>query len=289
MPTTTVTDTSVGSTEQPTIELEPELDAVGIEFEYPVAAEPDRAPATSAIRSRDLRNEVSGDWVLGEPDVPTGRMTGDHVGAEITSAVLNLHSTQPEVWYYRTIQEAEQMGYPFAATGYGETVFGLHLHISSLPDEKAHALFEMCQEPWMRVFVCSSVSQYSADPWRHGGVGSRGMNGERSFGNSRILRPDRRGPDNHFEWRLPEPVLPNHFGMVMHFLRLLEVEGVDAAREYALDAVENADERLTAVQQYQYYREHADDFLDVCADENTGRGGTDAHAAEYMMEIMGDQ
>jgi len=284
MPVTEVR--SIGDGVQSASRSDFELDTIGIEFEYPVARSADNAPATYAERSRNLQATMPGyPWELdeNEDDIPTGYMGRDHVGAEITSAELNLHTTRPEVWHYRTIQKATELGYPFAATGYGDTVFGQHLHLSSLPRRKAEALFDMSQEDWFRMFVCSSLSPTSLDPWRHGGVTSRDIGGaEFMGGNQTIVVECPYGEPDHYEWRLPEPMLPEHFGMVMHFLRLLETDGAEEARSYAREAVWDTDNRLTAVQQYRLY-----DRRDAWSGrEQEPDNQTDSSAARFVAGLM---
>jgi len=283
-----VTEVELRSTSGTDTQASFDLDTIGIEFEYPVARSAERAPATYAERSRAFDNAYppgSDEWTLNEneADIPTGYVGSDHVGAEVTSAELNLHTTQPEVWHYRTIQKATELGYPFAATGYGDTVFGQHLHLSSLPRRKAEALFDMSQEDWFRMFVCSSLSPTSLDPWRHGGVTSRDIGGaEFMGGNQTIVVECPYGEPDHYEWRLPEPMLPEHFGMVMHFLRLLETDGVEEARDYAYERVHEADDRLTAVQQYRLYDER-DAWT---GDEMEPGDYNDAEAVRVVSEVM---
>jgi hypothetical protein len=283
-----VTEVELRSTSGTDTQASFDLDTIGIEFEYPIARSAERAPATYAERSRSFDNDYppgSDEWTLdeNEADIPTGYVGSDHVGAEVTSAQLDLHTTQPEVWHYRTIQKAAELGYPFAATGYGDTVFGQHLHLSSLPRRKAEALFDMSQQDWFRVFVCTSLSPTSLDPWRHGGVTSGDItDGDFAGGRQSVVVACAHGEPDHYEWRLPEPMLPEHFGMVMHFLRLLETDGVEEARSYARDAVWDADNRLTAVQQYRLY-----DGRDAWSGrEQESDNQTDPSAARFVAELM---
>lgn len=252
-------ETEVNPLDSPSIDVETttEIDTIGIEFEYPVEG----GGPGQARRSNSLYNEIGyNPWELDDyisTEVPTGDMTSDHVGAEITSDTLNLHSNEPELWYAGTIDRAEEMGYEFAATGHGQTVFGLHLHLSEIPEEKAEALFDMCQEGWMRVFVCSSLSETSCDPWRHGGIGQNHIRGEVNWdGRQYVMNP--RGGDGHYEWRLPEPMQMDHFMMVLRFLRILDVEGIEEARDYAEGRVLDRDERLTTVDQYRMMESHVE-------------------------------
>lgn len=263
------------------VEPEFELDEIGVEFEYPVRASDSDYPSLHAHQSHPLYNGNPGSWDLGLEDVPTGRMTRDHVGAEITSSVLDLHTTQPEVWYQATVNRAEELGFPFAANGWGETNFGLHMHLTNLSREKAEELWEVCQNNWMRVFLCASIGPNSADPWRHGGVSGDCIHGRRDWDYQRVMNS--RG-SRHYEWRLPEPVLPDHFAMIMHFLRLVEIEGVEFAAEYARERVETRDDRLTAIQQYRIADEEWSRWPENGAMDSGPR--TDSSAAEYMVNLM---
>lgn len=277
-----------------------DIDTIGVEFEYPIARNPENAPATYAEDSTPLRNMVwygeeeadtfgsrGGDrsWPISPNEIPEGQMDRDHVGAEITSAQLDLHTTQPEAWFVGSIQRAEDMGYSYAASGSGDTCFGMHLHLSEVPQRKAEGLLEISRQPWFRTFICSSVGPDSADPWRHGGVNTSGLSGERNFDRQRVVN-NRRG-EGHYEWRLPEPVMPDHFEMVMHFLRLLETDGVAEARQYARGRVDAADERLTAVQQYQMYRDRDDDYVDRVRTAADGTAsGVNRQAARFLINLM---
>lgn len=274
-----VESVSVGST---TVDVNPELNNIGIEFEYPIAGD-NHYPSLRGRRSGSfLSDNQNLSLPEGYEDVPTGRMTGDHVGAEVTSSILDLHTNEPELWYRAVIELGDQQGYPFAANGYGSTNFGLHLHISNLPEVKARSLYHLCQEDWFRLFVCASMNEMSADPWRHGGVSNRDLRGERNFSRQYIV--NRRSGNGHYEWRFPEPMLPEHFDMVLHFLRLLEVDGFDAAEEYARDAVYGNDQRLTVVQQHEILQDEVDGW--PTEEAMRGENRTDASAARTAMDIL---
>lgn len=305
------------TTVEPTVDIPDtltELEYVGVEFEYPVAERPRIVPVSNALESYDLRYEVEDEWLLDHvPDVPNGHMTGDHVGAEITSSPMLLHTTQPEVWYNATIERAEQMGHPFAAVGRHEsTNFGLHLHLSPLTDEKAEALYELAQTDWARVFFCASVNSRGADPFRHGGCEdpwrARWWNGgeydarETHDGEMETTTSILRGCGNrtdvsyngdiggHYEFRLPEPMLPDHFSAVLHFLRLLDVDGPERAEEYASELVYEANPILTPVQQYERLSNDPE-WFDGAFSHNMGRPvnrRNNSDAAEFMAGIMGD-
>lgn len=252
---------------------------VGIELEYPVG------DLFYGDDSSSLRREVgrSEDWVIPDTTIPVGQMTGDHVGAEITSDILDLHSSDPLIWYRQSIERAEDMGYPFAATGYGYTNFGLHHHLSEMEQEQAAAIEEFCAEPWTRVFFCTSVRQGSIDPWRHGGV-SRQSHDERwgVCGTARRVSRD----SQHYEFRLPEPMPVEQYELFLDFLRRVDLFGIDNAREFVAEKVVQKDGRLAAIQQYQQLREENDDFPMQNGIDH--RNEYDQRAAEFLVELMGD-
>lgn len=279
MPVETLTPELTDASSGVTIDDSTELDTIGIELEYPVAETTEDIPVAYSCTSRNLRDEVGRQSSVPAGNAPYGTMTSDHVGAEIISQQLDLHTTAPEVWYNQTINYAQELGYPFSPSGHGETSFGLHMHMSDLSEEKAREMTELSREHWFRLFVCTSLDEESADPWRHGGLSSSDMEGRRNgFRASGIMNNYGTG---HYEWRLPEPMYPEHLAMVMHFLRLVESDGVDAARDYAYDAVHSGDERLTAVKQFQVLDNP--EWRRVAVEEDTF---TDPEVAERTIEIL---
>lgn len=253
-----------------------DLTSIGIELEYPVAPEPEEVPAASAFRSHDLRGWFSeGEWL---PDFGDNRgyVGSDHTGAEITSGILDLHSDEPERWYRGTIRASEEARHPFAATGYGSTYFGLHMHVSSLRDSPRAAIGAACDDEWARVFFCSSISETSLDPWRHYSSSSPGN----------PFRRDRRGESDHYEFRLPEPVLEDHFDLIMEFWRKVEADSPEDAIDFARELVHDRDERLTPVVQYNQLRDTMDDWpTEVCFTDEEG-DPTDRSAAEWFHDLM---
>ena len=289
MPEAITTDTAHPvATPEISAETTHEIDTVGIEFEYPtVASTSQETPWMDAARSRSLRDAVGvhNDWILEgvvDNNIPIGKMTSDHVGAEITSDQLRLHSTEPELWHAGTIETATEMGHPFAPTGLGETNFGAHLHLSEIPPEKAEFLYEISTEPWFRMFVCTSMKPGQVDPWRHGGVSSRDMREGRPFDAQYIVKPCH--GTGHYEWRLPEPTDPQHFAAIMHFLRLLDIDGTEAAQEYAENLVFGGDTRLMAVRQYNYLKDNYDTFPHGVAHRDERY--TTPEVADRIIDIM---
>lgn len=260
-----------------------QIGRIGIELEYPIADNADNAPATRARNSGDLRRHPNYSTFVDLGVVGGGHPGSDHVGAEIGSPILDLHSEQPEQWYVRAIRQAIDLGFPFAACGYGDTVFGLHFHIDSLDTDEWHALSEMMCEDWSRAFFCASVRPDNASPWRGSGVGSPCFRDE-SYTPGHA---DHRGPDGHYEFRLPEPGLPDHVSMMFHFFRLMEHDGPEAARQYARSRVEERDPRLTGIQQFRAFEERYDDFPERAVQNLSGRSSDEEYARHFAEEIMG--
>lgn len=256
-----------------------ELDHVGFELEYPATrGEPPAAPANQ--NSRSMSDDYPGAWpVQGVPDSARGSCGTDHCGAEIRSGVMDLHTYQPETWYNESIRLGEEEGYTFAATGRGRSVFGLHTHLSPIdPDIVERITEETSSNEWCRVFFCASIDENSLDPWRHYRSSSPGhpFRGPRT----RTETSD----DDHYEFRLQEPVLPEHFELVCDFWRKVETEGVEAALDYARDLVLSKDERLTAIQQYRQLDERHDEWpTEQALNENNA---TDPAVAEWFADLM---
>lgn len=290
----TQVDIQPDSTASPDIDVTRDLTNIGIELEYP-RYDPDEAsypaPVAAAEYSGDLREEAQSrdfGWLdmSEEYEPPGGYMGRDHTGAEITSPPLPLHSDLPERWYRASINAAEAMGHQYAATGDGATNFGNHLHLSSVSTELREAITEMCQEPWARLFWCSSIHRDSADPWRHGGIAEASLTGRPNhdgFRNETPI-PQRESHNDHYEFRLPEPVLPETFSLWMDFFREAEYRGPDAAVDFARAAVFNAEERLTSVQQYRWLENNVDRWPDQRALSNDNV--TSRRVAERVVEIM---
>lgn len=258
------------SRSNPTYTTVPEvnLDTVGIEFEVPLMGSGPEGAETAAQADRlysDARDEYNQRWPHG------GRVQSEHTGIEIPSEQLDLHD-DPTAWYRSTIQTIDEMGYEFVPTGYGQDQFGLHHHISQLEREKAEAFEEVAEEPWLKVFCCTSINRNSADPWRH-------------YGHRLIPARGRRG-QGHYEWRLPEPMEPEQHELVIEFLRTMETVGAEEAIAFAKEKVETFDQRLGAINRYETLAGEYDNWPDeqtVTQDRNT-----DPELAHYMIDLMGD-
>jgi hypothetical protein len=159
-------------------------------------------------------------------------------------------------WYDTVVDIMEHdFGEPMEPVGRMESnTAGLHIHLSPLAEETAQRLYEWSQEPWMQVFVCSTLVDWDDPAPTTSVVRDRHSNYLRFRGTDmrNVTRYNAvhmvgSPSSGHYEWRLPEPMMPAHFELVVEFLRRLYNDGPDEARQYAMDLVTNADERLTAV------------------------------------------
>jgi hypothetical protein len=230
---------------------------IGPEIEYPASPEPRttfEAGGRNVRRAREWAREHFGNANTSIAGVETTFGTDGTVGAEIRPNTGNgiLYRNVDE-WYDELIDVMErdfgEALEPVGRMGDGGSTAGYHLHLSPLDEDTARTLWEWSQEPWMQVFVCSTLvgpdrNNTTAAVYRGEHSGYCRLN---DFDSGRYNAVHRvgRGSD-HYEWRLPEPMLPDHFALVMEFLQRLYFDGADEARSFAQELVANADERITA-------------------------------------------
>lgn len=206
---------------------------LGIELEYPLAG--DRPMQDRARGSRDLYHAVRNDESR-DPFYATDTRDST-VGLETVSDVIDLWDGQE--WLERNVALLEhEYNAPYGPCGLhgrGGSA-GLHLHLSPLTSEQARALYELSTDPYVRGLVCTSPVADHAPYYqlhRHRYVSFRGFDSGRSCVNHRG-----RG---HYEWRLPEPMLPEHFHNVCRFIELITQDEYDEAQAYAQACVEAGD------------------------------------------------
>lgn len=216
--------------------------SVGLEVEYPTMGSNDEYLVSRGRQSNELQSRVGG------MPAGLGRATYDGtVGLEVVSDVLDV--SDGAGWYKEVINHLESdYDAPFQPTGLlssGSTA-GLHIHLSSLDDSEARELYEISQTPWAKVLFCTSIA--SGDDGVTWPVfrGGRYCQMDSNLAGSRYnCVNSRRG--GHYEWRMPEPVAPEHIDIVMKFLDFFH-QDPEIARDYAQELLDDADDRITAIQ-----------------------------------------
>lgn len=211
---------------------------IGIEVEYPGMNDSDEKFVNRGRSTNDLSDIP---W----PSSIGGRAVYDGtVGLEVVSDQLDLADATN--WYKDVIEHVEEehneMHQPVGLMD-GSTA-GLHIHLSSLSREQARELYEISTTPWAKVLFCSSIAmdgESAAWPVFRGGSYCR-MNFDSS---GRYDCLNSRG-GGHYEWRMPEPMVGEHMEIVVKFLRLFE-QSPEAAREYAQEVLDDADDRITSI------------------------------------------
>jgi hypothetical protein len=216
---------------------------IGIEVEYPKQNRSDERYKNRGGSSGSIRREIR------DGDLPVNAR-GVHDGT-VGLEVINPDPMQLEdatSWYYDVVESVEAYsGDPMQPTGLmkdGNTA-GLHLHISELSSEEAHELYDLSTTPWAKILFCTSIATDGDGvswPVFRGGRYCR-MNTS-NFSDRYNCVNDRGG--GHYEWRMPEPMDPDHFEIVVRFLSLFKQES-ELAYEYAQELLDDADERITAI------------------------------------------
>lgn len=212
--------------------------SIGIELEYPRRGS-DELFVHRGRDSDDLRRRVDH---VGRPDA--NPVYDGTVGLEVVSSILELQDAVG--WYHDVLEYLnEEHGEEHQPTGLmrrGSTA-GLHIHLSSLSESQARALYEMSTEPWLQVLVCTSIAVTDDQPtWP---VFRGGSYCRPSFDEGRYSVVNSRG-GGHYEWRLPEPMTPGNVEVLAKFLRAFE-QSPEAAREYGQRVLNDADDRITSI------------------------------------------
>lgn len=208
---------------------------IGLEVEYPLA---DGHPLKNEAQSSgNIVSHLNDDgWPL------RGRATRDPtVGAEIVSDPP-LKVDDAESWYAECIEYIEESyGVQHAPTGMvHNSTAGLHMHISPLTLSEAEKLSEWSSEPWLQVFVCTSICEKEAPHYRVFRDDYCRLQRSVDSGDRYSVVNERSRTRGHYEWRLPEPMTTGHLPYVMEFLKLFKYDP-DKAKEYALEVTEKED------------------------------------------------
>ena len=219
---------------------------LGVEIEFPAndGSEPLTAPGESTNDFCDEARHGSNRW-RDHSDFGVMHYDGT-VGAEI----VNPDPLQPVDavnFYDETLELAEaEYGKVFEPTGMmkGGSTAGLHIHLSPLSEDKAKRLAKMSKKPWMQVFACTSVAQ-TGSPEMPVFRGENYCNLVDSLRGSRYNAVNHRSGD-HYEWRLPEPMTPQHFRHLMKFLNIFE-DDPDAAEDFAKWCLRRREDEITSI------------------------------------------
>lgn len=221
---------------------------IGLEVEWPRLGNDDELFVDRGRRSRALQSEVPAHL----PGMSHTRNDWDGtVGMEIvTDPPLPLADV--ENWYRDVLEvvraEFDADYQPCGLMNSGSTA-GCHVHLSPLSRGQAEALFRMSQTPWMKVLFCSSIARDDNDsvtwPVFRGGQYCAMEMGDHGPGQAHYQCVNYRGGD-HWEWRLPEPMIPENISVLVEFLRAFE-QSPEAAQEYAQRVLDDADDRITSI------------------------------------------
>lgn len=213
---------------------------IGIEIEYPAVADGEkyvhRGDSTNGLQTEaHLPSHIGGSCVYDAT-----------VGAEFVSDPLALEDA--ESWYRDVIEfvEAEyNTEYQPVGLMRGGNTAGTHIHISDLTEEQARELAELSDEPWMQILFCSSIANDDSDglTWP---VFRGGRYCQMEYNPSEHYAVVNHRGHGHYEWRLPEPMAPDHIDILTTFLRAFE-QSTDAAIEYAQEVLDNGDDRITSI------------------------------------------
>jgi len=217
---------------------------VGIELEFPRMGHGDEFLADRGNDSSRLQSEVCDH---GLPPHLEARPTYDGtVGLEIVSDVLDVADASN--WYYEVLDymrgEYNADLQPTGLMANGSTA-GLHIHVSSLSESEARELARISETPWAKVLFCSSIATHNDEtawPVFRGGSYCRMGNGLHD-GRYSVVNARSNG---HFEWRMPEPMHPDHVQILQKFLAFFH-EDPSIARDYAQELLDDADDRITAI------------------------------------------
>jgi hypothetical protein len=217
---------------------------VGVEMEYPKLA----SEATHLVsRGRKTRSECR-DLQDAGWSPPDGRLAWDGtVGIEAVSDPMRPSSASE--WYREVMSQLEAENILYEPTGLiNASTAGTHIHISKLSRGQARTLAQWSHEEWLQVFVGSSVVGGSSEDHRVFRGGDYCRMTDSITGSRYNVVNERSRINGHYEWRMPEPMLPDHFEVVMEFVDRF-VDDPKDARSFAKSVLDDeSSDVLTAVQ-----------------------------------------
>lgn len=235
---------------------------MGAEIEFPTRREGSEPLTSVGVLREEVAREMDGaiEHSLG------GEVTSERIGSLTHGTELRTpdggipYRDLPE-WYRLTIEEVEERTpYDFEPVGITEgTTAGVHVHVSPITIEQAEKLWELSQEPWIHVFASTSIANdrngrdVDFYPVLRSGDGTSGS----GFSNycqlegfdtnhSSAVNAHRSGGVGHYEWRIPEPMHPENFDLIVKFIAKF-MNDPEEAKRWARSLVLQADSRLTSV------------------------------------------
>lgn len=159
-------------------------------------------------------------------------------------------------WYaaaYREIEERFER--EIEPTGfYGNGTAGLHTHLSPISERKADELFRFSKTAEAQVFCSASVAAFTSDGNPECDVpvtrpAHCQMPDSRRNNHDCCVNKHRSGGEGHYEWRLPEPMYPDHFRLLVDFIARF-MRNPDDGKQFVRELVMEGDERLTAIRRF---------------------------------------
>lgn len=215
---------------------------VGIELEWP---EMDK-DSDIFLKNRGRDSNSLKSKIMNSGNLP-GRLNAEAVydgtvGLEIVSGTMDVENLSN--WYYDiykyVMNEYNAYLQPTGLMEDGNTA-GMHIHMSPISEDTASSLYEISHRTWAKILFCTSVTESSSPVFRGGSYCRMEENW-----NNRYHVVNKRSGRGHYEWRLPEPVLPGHVEIISKFLHFLETDE-ETAIQYAQELLDNGDERITSI------------------------------------------
>lgn len=200
--------------------------------------------------------EITHELICTNYSFQSGGASCSEYGLEARTPDGGIHYRAIGDWYEATYREIEErFGREIEPTGfYGNGTAGLHTHLSPITEEKADDLFEASKEPFMQVFCSASVAAFTSDGNPDADIpvtrpAHCQLPEKRKDNHDCCVNKHRSGGDGHYEWRLPEPMYPDHFRLLVEFIARF-VRDTDDGLSFARRLVTEGDERLTAIRRF---------------------------------------
>jgi len=212
--------------------------------------------------------EITHEWISASPST--------HGWEARTHSTM--HAAMLSEWYDKLYQTIEQEHNRIEPVGFhGRGTAGLHVHLSELSERDANLIREVSREPWMKALACTSIAAYDSDGTllpKYPVVRGNDTDVKNpckdqdpcGFGRDKLVAERReRG---HYEWRLPEPMLPESFHILLSVLTRTLRDGKAAGQIRAMNILETRPEDVTAIQRARAIQEKHGDLPAAKAERN---------------------